>query len=186
MIASVKQLIRLDTNKIAPMLSLRNILEPTADIRNEGPAFVQKHSIIAAVLCDISFLAHKLDRFFAAEGYPPIIPIKNMSHRFLSMQHIFEITADGILNIIFESLLSVRKSDKTRNGNKEGIRDFKHIFIPLYAPSEAIFGKNKRAIAAIESVIDKSIFLRLSLIFKSRPPNRIFRYIYMHQVAIKF
>ena len=54
-----------------------------------------------------------------------------MSHKSLSSPLIFDRKTEGILNIVLEMLLSVRKRDRTRNGKSEGISDFKHIFIPL-------------------------------------------------------
>ena len=85
---------------MAPILLLKNIPEPTAEIRKAGPAFVQKHSRIDAFSGERAFFLHRSEILFAADWYPPIIPIKNKLQNCLSIPVIFESKADGIEKIL--------------------------------------------------------------------------------------
>ena len=73
------ELKRLATYNISPISFDKNILLPTAVIKKDGPAFVQKQSNIAASFALILPFFTIIETFFAAHGYPPIIPTKNKS-----------------------------------------------------------------------------------------------------------
>ena len=130
----------LEKYKIRPISIDKNILQPTAVMKNDGPALVQKQSKIDASFLLISLFFTMTEMLLAAEGYPPIIPTKNKSQNFLLIPLIFESSVDGTLKTHLIRLHSVKNTEITINGKRDGIKILRQVIILSLTATVLLFG----------------------------------------------